>query len=290
VSQNLHLNFDPDAAGMKAAERSILLLLEENVRVRIVELDEGLDPDEYVREHGAEAYRERVKAARTYFYWLADRARARFNMKEPQGRMDAFQFLMPAIQSLSEKLERAAVANDLAGYLGIETGLVLEQFRKTATNRSGQTPPVAPNPARKADRILIPLVLSETLTEDRAERRRFFAALRQVSMNGPAAPIYEVILGMHENDEIINFNTLHERLQAEQQEILAGLVLDPAAAAASVEDGMAAIAALEQEQAEASRKDLLARIKAAEREGRIAEAMELARQMAANRYPRSQAG
>jgi DNA primase len=281
VSQNLHLNFDPDAAGLKAAERSILLLLEENVRVRIVELEGGLDPDEYVKEHGAEAYQEKVKAARTYFYWLADRARARFNMKEPQGRMEAFQFLVPAIQSLSEKLERAAVANDLAGYLGIETGLVLEQLRKTATERTGKAVAVAVTPARKADRILIPLLLSDVLAGDHAERTRFFAALRRVSMTGPAAPIYEVILGRYENGEPITFNTLHECLQPAEQDVLAGLVLDPAASAGSVEDGMAAIAALQQEQAEASRKELLARIRAAEREGRIAEALELARQMAA---------
>src|SRR5580704_7773179 len=56
-SQNLHLNFDPDAAGSKAAERSIKLLLDESMRVRIVELEGGLDPDEFSKVHGAEAYR-----------------------------------------------------------------------------------------------------------------------------------------------------------------------------------------------------------------------------------------
>ena len=76
-SQNLHLNFDPDAAGANAAERSIKLLLDENVRVRIVELEGGLDPDEYCKQHGAEAYHQRIAGAKTYFYWLADRARAR---------------------------------------------------------------------------------------------------------------------------------------------------------------------------------------------------------------------
>src|SRR5205085_6529007 len=56
-SQNLHLNFDPDTAGANAAERSIKLLLDENVRVRVVELEGGLDPDEYCKEHGPDAYR-----------------------------------------------------------------------------------------------------------------------------------------------------------------------------------------------------------------------------------------
>ena len=105
-SLNLHLNFDPDAAGTKASERSVKLLLDESMKVRIVELEGGLDPDEYCKQHGAEAYIQRVAGAKTYFYWLADRARAKFNMREPQGRIDAFQALVPAIQELGDKLAR----------------------------------------------------------------------------------------------------------------------------------------------------------------------------------------
>jgi DNA primase len=132
----LKRNFDPDAAGAKAAERSIKLLLDENVRVRVVELAGGLDPDEYCKEHGPEAYRDRVAKAKPYFYWLADRARERFNMRDPQGRNDVFQFLLPAIQGLNDKIERVSVANDLASYLGVESGLVLEHFRKMTGRRS----------------------------------------------------------------------------------------------------------------------------------------------------------
>src|SRR6266852_1986919 len=55
-SDKIVLNFDPDAAGAKAAERSINLLLEEGMHVRILALDGGLDPDEYCKQRGAEAY------------------------------------------------------------------------------------------------------------------------------------------------------------------------------------------------------------------------------------------
>ena len=74
------VNFDPDAAGADAAERSINLLLDEGMCVRIVELEDGLDPDEYCKEHGTDAYRAKVDQAPSYFYWLADRARANFDL------------------------------------------------------------------------------------------------------------------------------------------------------------------------------------------------------------------
>jgi len=66
-TQKIVVNFDPDAPGANAAERSINLLLEEGMQVRIVELDGGLDPDEYCKQRGAAAYQERLEAAKGYF-------------------------------------------------------------------------------------------------------------------------------------------------------------------------------------------------------------------------------
>jgi len=55
------------------------------MRVRIVELEDGLDPDEYCKERGADAYRGKLDKAQTYFYWLADRARAKFDLRTAEG-------------------------------------------------------------------------------------------------------------------------------------------------------------------------------------------------------------
>jgi DNA primase len=272
-SQNLHLNFDPDAAGAKAAERSIKLLLDENVRVRVVELGGGLDPDEYCKEHGPEAYRERVAKAKPYFYWLADRARERFNMRDPQGRNDVFQFLLPAIQGLNDKIERVSVANDLASYLGVESGLVLEHFRKMAADRADRTPaPVKADPEKATDRILLPLLLNNA--EARAElmeRLRELPALK----DGPAAPLYATLIAMHDAGEHIGFNSLYERLSAADQKRLSDIVLEGDAAGTTVEDGAACVDTLERQHRETMRRELKARIKLAEREGRIRDAIEL---------------
>ncbi|MDE3197208.1 MAG: DNA primase [Acidobacteriota bacterium] len=277
-SQNLHLNFDPDAAGDKAAERSIRLLLEENVRVRVVELEGGLDPDEYCKEYGAETYAERIANAKPYFYWLADRARGRFNMRDPQGRNDIFQFLLPAIQSLHNKIERVSVANDLASYLGIESGLVLEHFRKMAADKNERpSPPPKADPAKATDRILLPLLLSN----DEA-RPNLIAGLRETPAwrQTPTARIYQTLIAMFDAGETVNFNSLRERLDPEEQERLSAIVLDAASDSISAEDGMACIERMHRDNVAAMRQDLKARIKAAERDGQITEAFELMRELA----------
>jgi DNA primase len=277
-SQNLHLNFDPDTAGEKAAERSIGLLLDENVRVRIVELEGGLDPDEFCKEHGTELYKERIANAKPYFYWLADRARGRFNMRDPQGRNDIFQFLLPAIQGLRDKIERVSVANDLASYLGIESGLVLEHFRKMAADRTERAPAApAPDPAKATDRILLALLLN-----DEESRPNLIAALRDLPgwRRSPAAQIYQTLIAMHDGGEPIAFHSVHERLAAPEQERLASIVWDADSSSIGPEDGAACIDAMRREDRDAVVRDLKARIRTAEREGRTAEAFQLMRSLA----------
>ncbi len=282
-SQNLQLNFDPDAAGSKAAERSIKLLLDESMRVRVVELEGGLDPDEYCKKHGAEAYRARVDNAKSYFYWLADRARGKFNMREPQGRVDAFQSLLPAIQGLANKLERSVVATDLAGYLGIEQGLVLDHFRKMAADRVEHAPILKTQPtAHATDRILLPLLLGN---ED--ARPQLVIALQEMAgpRSGKTGPLYDIIMAMHEAGEAITFNSVHERLPAEQQALLQAIVLDAANAGATLEDGLACIAAWKRETHGETQRDLKAQIKQAEREGRFEDALRLMKNL--GNHPKS---
>ena len=276
-SMNLHLNFDPDAAGSKAAERSIKLLLDESMRVRVVELEGGLDPDEYCREHGAEAYRARVDNAKSYFYWLADRARGKFNMREPLGRMDAFQSLVPTIQGLNNKLERSTVATDLAGYLGVEPGLVLEHFRKMAADRVERAPlPKTEPSAHATDRILLPLLLG-----DEEARPQLVAALREMAgpRFGTTGPLYETIMAMHDAGESITFVNVHERLTGSQQALLQSIVLEAANSGTTLEDGLACIAAWKRETQVEVRRDLKAQIRQAEREGRFEDALRLMKEL-----------
>ena len=229
----------------------------------------GLDPDEYCKQHGAEAYHQRIAGAKTYFYWLADRARARFNMREPQGRVDAFQFLLPAIQGLNDKLERVAVANDLAVYLGVESGLVLEHFRKMAADR------VERIPAPKTDRL--PRHRPHTAAPADQRCRSARATDRSASRSpGTAptstAPIFETLISMHDAGEAISFNTLHDAASARSRNFLPPSFSMRTAGAATMEDGLACVDALRREDsAKAIRRELKIRASSrAEREGQVA--------------------
>src|SRR5260370_4876267 len=99
-SERIVVNFDPDAAGANAAERSIQMLLDEGLQVRVLELEGGLDPDEFVKHSGADVYRSRLEKAPAYFHWLPDHPPKTFHIRTVEGRMQGFKFMAPASTSI----------------------------------------------------------------------------------------------------------------------------------------------------------------------------------------------
>jgi DNA primase len=279
-SDRIFVNFDPDGAGAAAAERSIHLLLEEGMHVRVVELDEGLDPDEFCKQRGAAEYRSRLEKARTYFHWLAAEARRRYDLSAAEGRVAAFQFVLPAVQKVHDKIERLATVNDIAEQLGVPAGAVLESFRKAAADRREKKLTPAPEPLRPVEKILLRLLLESGEARDtllpelrgmaaveRFETRRIFQALFAIADSGGA----------------VSFSELHARLESRDRELLTSAVLadESGEGALTLEQGMACIQQLEKVNQESRRASLKSRVKDAERAGDFAEALRLAAELGA---------
>jgi DNA primase len=277
-SDKIVVNFDPDAAGASAAERSINMLLDEGMHVRILELDGGLDPDEYCKERGAEAYTAKLATAKNYFYWLADRARGKFDMKTAEGRVAGFQFLLPAIQRLSGKLERLAVVNDVAGYLGVDAGPVLENFRKAAAERQERTVRPVVEPVRPVERMLLNLVLVNADARSHLmPRLKRMPALAQFATRR----IFEAVFALDEAGEPVMFADLDARLEDNDRILLAAAVLadETDSGVFSLEQGEACLNTLENAQRDGERADLKAKVRAAERGGDLGEALRLSAEL-----------
>ena len=276
-SGKIVVNFDPDAAGTNAAERSIQMLLEEGMHIRILQLEENLDPDDYVKRHGAEGYRARLNAASGYFHWLADRARRRFDMNTAEGRVEGFKFLLPSIQKIDDKLERAAVANDIASYLGVESGLVLEQFRGSAVARREQiSSSVEPLPL--VERMLLSVVLNSP-----AARDEVLSKLRNINVVNQfrTKRIFETMYQFVDRVEEWDYPALEARLEDADKNLLATAVLADQIDEQenSLEQALACLSTLEAKEHEARLSDVKARVKAAERAGDIKEALRLNKEL-----------
>jgi DNA primase len=272
-SGRIVVNFDPDAAGANATEKSLRILLEEAMQVRVLELSGGLDPDEYCKQRGADAYSAALADAKNYFYWLADRARAKYDMRSAEGRVAAFQFLLPAIQRLTDKIDRSAIAGDVAGYLGVDSGLVLENFRKAATDRHDKTLAVPAEPVRHDEKILLNLFLSSEEARNRLipELRTLAEAVERLATRR----IFQALFALYDAGAPFGLTELDARLDEADRSRLASIVL---AGETREEDlslalGEACLEKLQRQTLDSRGAALKASIRDAERAGNPAEAL-----------------
>ena len=276
-SSRMVVNFDPDAAGASAAERSIGLLLDEGVHVRVLELDAELDPDEYCKQRGADAYRGRMEAAKDYFTWLADRRRDKFGT-DAEGKIAWLKSMLPDIGKVSDRIERLVIANEVASYIGITEKQALEEFRKAVNGRRPDMARIAPPPMSANEKLLLRLLLANPEAPDALiPGLKGIAALRQMR----TFRIFEAIFAQHETGARMGFNEIHDRLDEEDRAILSAAVLlqETDETGISVDQGIACLHSLQAADIESKRAELKARIKECERAGDIGEALRLSQDL-----------
>ncbi len=109
------LCFDSDAAGAKAAERSLDALLENDFIVRVVELPPGEDPDSLVRREGKEQFEKRVANARDFFdYWI-EREIASIDLTSMGAKIQAARNLAATVSRVHDPVLRGEVVKQSIG-------------------------------------------------------------------------------------------------------------------------------------------------------------------------------
>ncbi len=122
-------SYDGDTAGATATARSLDLLLARGFAVRVVELPAGQDPDDFIRERGAEAYRALVADAPDYIEFIIRRETRKVDPARIEGQVAAVNAVLPHLAKLTSAVERAAWAARLADALSIEDALILQELR-----------------------------------------------------------------------------------------------------------------------------------------------------------------
>jgi len=135
-SKNIIVNFDPDTAGARATERTLGLLVEEEFNIRVLTLEAGFDPDLFIRRKGKDAYGAALRKSQKYFDYLIDRARAQFGARSPEAKVKAVNHLLPHIQRVPSRIVRDELAMEISQKLGIDSTVLRQELKHTATNRS----------------------------------------------------------------------------------------------------------------------------------------------------------
>ena len=217
------VNYDPDAAGQAATERSLTLLLEKEFDVRVLALPpvngKPADPDKFLQEQGAEAYQKLLVHAPAYFDYLISKAR-QMDRTTASGKLAAVNYLMPYLQKMPNRLLRSEWATRIASDLRVDEPVLRESLRRAAAERRNEVKTkvefIAPV-IKPAERRLLQL-----LSDSDAFRRRLAETIRAESLHKglESEQAFEVLLESAMNDQRPNAAFLAEKLQEKDRRLL----------------------------------------------------------------------
>ena len=146
-TDNVTVLFDPDAAGIKAALRGALILIERGLFVKVASLPEGLDPDEYIAKYGKESFENILDRGQDLIAFHTGLQLELY--PKPLGAQDKTRIISELAETIGkqpDEIVRREWAKYVAEHVGVDEALVLERLRRPAM----QTPFARRQEARPA--------------------------------------------------------------------------------------------------------------------------------------------
>ena len=134
MTENLYVCYDGDGAGKKATIRNVDILSKFVQNVRVISLDEGKDPDETVREGGAEAFLKKQKEALPVIEYELKLCADANDLGSVNGRAKYVQSALKVLKTIDNRAEREVYMDVVSKMSGVSVA--------TLTDEAGMIRPV----------------------------------------------------------------------------------------------------------------------------------------------------
>lgn len=114
MAKDIYICYDSDDAGINATSRAIDIFLQAAVKPKIIELDEGLDPDDFIKKYGIEAFDNKIKSAKSYIDFKIRKLREKFNLEDSQGLSNFTIEAAKIFSSIKNPIERDIFVKDFS--------------------------------------------------------------------------------------------------------------------------------------------------------------------------------
>ncbi len=105
-TDEVFLTFDSDGAGIKAALRAIPILKEAGIQTKVISMNPYKDPDEFIKNLGADAFEERIQNAENSFLFEVRALESEYNLDDPEEKTEFHRKIARMILRFPDELER----------------------------------------------------------------------------------------------------------------------------------------------------------------------------------------
>jgi DNA primase len=141
-SKKVVVNYDGDSAGIKAARRAIDTLVAADFDIKVLILPDGQDPDDYVRENGAESYNHLRGQAFPYLQFVLEQISGNKNLASPRGKAEAIEEIIPVLSAVRNPIQKRESFDQAMNVLRVDDSILkrdLWRSVKAGTRIEAQT-------------------------------------------------------------------------------------------------------------------------------------------------------
>ncbi len=257
------LCYDSDEAGQKAVRAAMALFARTGVKVKVIRLEGGKDPDEIIKNHGSERFGRLLDKAANDTEYKLSKLREKYIVETDDGKLN---FLREAVKVLAfcDSIERDVYAMRLSDELGVGKEAILQQieqqrrresYRKTKNELSNaqkkaQNLDVAADPqrlknaraAKAEDTILVTLLNNAAFYKNFKDR-----LLNDVFVTPVNKHLLEIITKRLEEQESIDISHLSQDLTSEEISVVARLLANQSMVSNTLAECEDCLTVLEQE-------------------------------------------
>ena len=265
------LCYDSDEAGQKAVRAAMTLFSKTGVKVKVIRLEGGKDPDEIIKTHGKERFEKLLDKADNDTEYKLSRLREKYIVQTDDGKLN---FLRDAVKVLAfcDSIERDVYAMRLSDELGVGKDAILQQINEhrrresykkskaefSTAQKQVQNLEVAADPqrlkniraAKAEDTILISLLNNASFYKNLKNRLSEDVFVTPVNKH-----LLEIIKKRLEEQESVDISHLSQYLTSEEVSVVARLLANQAMVSNTVRECEDCLSVLEEEKKKREKPD-----------------------------------
>ena len=140
--KEVYLTYDSDEAGTRAALRAVPILRDAGISAKVVRMDPYKDPDEFIKNLGAEEYERRIRDARNGFMFSLEMLEKDYDMNSPEGKTEFFKEAARRLLEFEDELERGNYIEAVASAYRVSRESLEKLVAKSAVS-AGMARPVS---------------------------------------------------------------------------------------------------------------------------------------------------
>lgn len=147
----VYLTYDSDDAGTRAALRAVPILKDAGVTARVIRMEPYKDPDEFIKNLGAEAFEERIAGARNGFLFSLEMLEKNYDMDSPEGKTEFLREAAKRLTEFEEEIERSNYIEAVAKAYHVREDDLRRLVVKMAVQTGMAAPAARPKPAKEQE-------------------------------------------------------------------------------------------------------------------------------------------